>query len=814
MNNSATPAVTSSAPAATTHAPTASSPTHETAPPQRRLVRPPTGWSSIVLVALMLLTVAWSIQAANPTPAIGILTPVVLGGVFVGALLGTQRWLPASLAHAWSLVIGLLVTVFATGLAIEEFPHAPVEAISPLSAIERMGVVRDWYLGWISLVRDRSLHVPSFLASMPYGPSDKNDLAFLFFAVTMALLMWLLSYICTWFIVRYVSWWGAVLPAGFALVFNLTNARNDGPYLLYLAFFLLCAFLLAAQTHLALQTERWRRERIGFSPDIGFELLRDGLIVAVAVIAFGWLVPPDINSQKLQAAVRRMTASTQRNVATRVNLWFPTLSYPSRGGGNAFGTEMGLMGSINLSETPIFDATVPPGSPVPHYWRQAVFDTYDSQGWKRSAEARADDPSTTLDLALDYALTVPVTQTIRTFQPETQQLYAAPQPERFDLPVRAEMASGQADILTVESQAPLGVDSTYQVVSRLTQADVESLRGAGDADPDWVSARYLQIPDSLPASVGLKASELTAGAATRYDKAAAIEAFLQTIPYSEQIDTPPQGRDRVEWFLFDEQRGYCDYYSSAFVMLARSAGVPARVAAGYATGEPVGPQGRTFRQKAYDAHTWPEVYFPSYGWVEFEPTANRDPVPRAATAAEAAAQLAAEPDRYGPDDLEREQRRPNPMSDEDPGAAAPETPASSPAAAAPAWQIPIWPILGTLAAIVGLASAGWLAWERPLRGLTPAESVFARLVRVARWLGLAPAPADTPHEYGRRIAGVIPDRREDISTIVDAYVRERFGRRGVDDAESARLGGAWQRLRDQLVRAAGRLSWDRLRRRR
>lgn len=793
---------------------TATPSTHENSAAPRRFMKPPTGWASIVLVTLMLLTVAWSIEAANPTPAIGILSPVVLGGALMGAFLGTQRWLPASLAHAWSLVVGLLVTVFAAGQALDQFPHAPVDELVRLSGFERMQVVRDWYIGWIALVRDRAIEVPRFLASLPYGPSERNDLAFLFFAVTMALLMWLLSYICAWFIVRYVSWWGAVLPAGFALVFNLTNARNEGPYLLYLAFFLLCAFLLAAQTHLALQTERWRRERIGFSPDIGMDLLRDGLIVAVAVIAFGWLVPPDIDSAKLQTMVRRMTAGSQRSVASRVNQWFPTLSYPTRGGGNAFGSEMGLMGSISLSNTPIFDATLPPGSPVPRYWRQAVFDTYDSQGWRRIAAAQAGGAAEALDLAPDYALTVPVTQTIRTFQAETQQLYAAPQPEHFDLPVQAEVAGDPSDVLTVESETPLGVDSTYQAVSRLSMADVESLRGAEGADPDWIAARYLQVPDSLPESVKLKAAEVTSGATGRYDSAAAIEAYLRTFPYSESINTPPPGRDRVEWFLFDEQRGYCDYYSSSFVMLARSVGIPARVAAGYATGERVGTEARTYRQKAYDAHTWPEVFFPDYGWVEFEPTANKETVARASTAAEAAEQMAGgEPDSYGPDDLNPEKRPLNPPAMDDPAAGSPDAAASTAAGAESGFQLPIWPILGLLAAMGAVVGLGWLVWERPLRGLTVAEGVFARLVRVTRWLGLAPRAADTPHEYGRRIAGAIPERREDISTIVDAYVRERFGRRDIDEAEAARLGGAWRRLREQLLSAAGRLSWKRLSRR-
>ncbi|RIL06035.1 hypothetical protein DCC79_15690, partial [bacterium] len=603
------------------------------------LTKPPSGWASVVLAGMMLLTVAWSIEAAQPWPGIGILTPVVVGGVVVGAILGAQQRLPTGLCHAWSMVAGVLTTVLAAAFAVHTFETAPAAALTQLSVYERMEVVRDWYLAWIELVR---MPTPSYAAIQPtlaFAPAHQNDLAHLFFAVTMAMLIWLLSYICTWFIVRYMSWWGAVLPSGFALVFNLVNAPAEERHLVYLTFFLLCALLLATQTYLAVQTQRWRRERVGYSPDIGLGFLRDSLIVAVAVLALSWLLPSQIASTGVRDFMRQLTASPQRTMAQRVNQWFPNLAYPTRGGGNAFGSEIGLQGALQLGDATIFDATLAAASPAPRYWRQAVFDTYDGTGWKRTPARIADGNAAGADdIGVDYALTVPVTQTVKTYQPATTQLYAAPQPDRFDLPIRTEVAESDLDVLTVESVAPLAAQSQYTAVSRLSRADVESLRNAGDADPGWIRERYLQVPDSLPQRVRDLSAQLTFGAADRYDAAAAIEAYLRQIPYSESINTPPEGVDRVEWFLFDEQRGYCDYYSSAFVMLARSAGIPSRVAAGYATGERL-PDGVTYRQKAYNAHTWPEVYFPQFGWVEFEPTgsAGHPPIDRPANLAEAAA---------------------------------------------------------------------------------------------------------------------------------------------------------------------------------
>jgi transglutaminase-like putative cysteine protease len=740
-------------------------------------LKPVTGWSSIVLLSLMLLTVAWSIDAA------------------AGVILGAMQWMPATLAHLWSAAVGTLSTVFLATFALDEFQSVEPARLAALSRFERLELVRDWLLGWLSIAWSQP-NDPPFLVDTVVGRVYTADMNRLFFVVTMGLLLWLLSYISTWFIVRYISWWGAVLPAGFALLFNLYSTRREQP-LTYLAFFLLCAFLLAARTHLTLQTERWRRERIGYSPDLALEFLRDGMLVSVAVIAFGWLVPAHIGSERLQAMAGQLTGSS-RFMEQQFNRLFPNLNYPVRGGGVEFGSNMALSGSIALGARAIFDASVPETlEPAlrPRYWRMTTFDSYDGSGWSRSVDSVAEGEG--LDLAPDYALTVPVTQTITVYQANIQQLYAAPQPEQFSLPVRAEVSgsSDQPDTLTIDSQLPLAVGATYEVVSRVSAADVASLQAAAGDDPAWVRQRYTGVPGAVPERVMDLAKEVSGGAGNRYDAAAAIESYLRSIPYSEEINQPPRERDRVDWFLFDERRGYCDYYSSAFVVMARAVGIPARVAAGYSRGE-FNPLTATYRQHEYDAHTWPEVYFPEYGWIEFEPTGSDPAMVRPGTP-EMSAQLASS--ALDPEELERQIRPAQPI--EQPDGLAP------PAAAAPLRRLPIGPLLGLLA-VLGLTAA--VFWWQPLRGLTAAEGAFARLTRVAGWLGLRPQASDTPHEYGRRVADSVPEGAASVRTIVEAYVHERFARRPSHD-EAARLAEAWHQLRRPLARAAAQLGLRRLR---
>ena len=121
---------------------------------------------------------------------------------------------------------------------------------------------------------------------------------------------------------------------------------------------------------------------------------------------------------------------------------------------------------------------------------------------------------------------------------------------------------------------------------------------------------------------------MTAVEPTPYDRARAIEQYLRTFPYTLQLPPPPLDRDVVDYFLFDLQKGYCDYYASAMVVLARAAGLPARLVVGYAPGT-FDAQRALYVVTAADAHSWAEVYFPGIGWIEFEPTAGRAALERA-----------------------------------------------------------------------------------------------------------------------------------------------------------------------------------------
>ncbi len=124
------------------------------------------------------------------------------------------------------------------------------------------------------------------------------------------------------------------------------------------------------------------------------------------------------------------------------------------------------------------------------------------------------------------------------------------------------------------------------------------------------------------------ALEITAPYDSPYDKSVAITNYLRTeIKYAPAIFFPEEPVDRLEYFLLEGKQGFCNYYASAQVLMLRSVGVPARLAVGFAQGES-NLQNTFYTVRERDAHAWPEVYFPGYGWIEFEPTGNQAPLER------------------------------------------------------------------------------------------------------------------------------------------------------------------------------------------
>jgi transglutaminase-like putative cysteine protease len=270
-----------------------------------------------------------------------------------------------------------------------------------------------------------------------------------------------------------------------------------------------------------------------------------------------------------------------------------------------------------------------------HYWRSTVYDLYQGTGWVTSATTsqnyRASSPL--ISGLLDHYS--PLHMDVNLQQPEGKLfwsgiLYSTSVPFRADWRLRPESnlfadqtALLQADIFTAASGA-----LSYEAETYIPQVTTRQLRAASTEYPAYLRARYLQLPDELPPRVHQLAQEITSGIDSPYDKAKAIESYLRAnYPYDLEIPAPPVDQDVTDNFLFDLRKGYCDYYATAMVVLARASGLPARFVSGYSSGS-YDALNAEYIVRELNAHSWAEVYFPGIGWIEFEPTASQPEIIR------------------------------------------------------------------------------------------------------------------------------------------------------------------------------------------
>lgn len=179
----------------------------------------------------------------------------------------------------------------------------------------------------------------------------------------------------------------------------------------------------------------------------------------------------------------------------------------------------------------------------------------------------------------------------------------------------------QADVLAIFTSPELRNGERYRAEAEVSSATQSELTAAGTDYPQWILDRYLQVPSTLSQQIRNLSQELTATQRTPFDKVVSVTNYLRSnISYQSTVSAPPAGMDVIDWFLFDYKKGFCNYYATAEVLLLRAAGVPARLAVGYAQGTQTSKN--QFSVLAKDSHAWPEVYFPGYGWIPFEPTAS------------------------------------------------------------------------------------------------------------------------------------------------------------------------------------------------
>ncbi len=415
-----------------------------------------------------------------------------------------------------------------------------------------------------------------------------------------------------------------------------------------------------------------------------------------------------------------------------------------------------------------------------HYWRSLTYDRYFGRGWATSS---------VVPLAYEAGAPITVTETLNSrtlrqtvrFIGDGGVVFVDGALMSVDQPFSVEWRSND------EVFAATTLERQYRADSLVNTPTEEELRGATLAYPDWIQSRYLQLPDSVPERVLSLARDLTATQPTAYDRALAIQNYLREFEYTLDVPMPGASDDIADYFLFELQRGYCDYYASAMVVLARAAGLPSRLVIGFVGGTYDFAQARYVVTQA-DAHAWPEIYFPGYGWIEFEPTGGRPAIVRP-----------------GASSVSDETSRPQ---------LAPLVPiATEPERGLTFVHYALMGI-GGVAAVIGLTTgvdALSLLLQRPERMVT---RLYRRLEAHARRLRARVRQGDTPDEFAESVARrvkeiseehgftgveVVEPAADEAREVVSLYVQTWYSPdQGISPEQRRGAAWLWWRLRWRL----------------
>jgi transglutaminase-like putative cysteine protease len=268
------------------------------------------------------------------------------------------------------------------------------------------------------------------------------------------------------------------------------------------------------------------------------------------------------------------------------------------------------------------------------HWRGVAFDRYNRGQWSRMSEAphtrQTLEETATRDRrfllldgpalasgAIDELSATLVKQEIWLDPLESDVLFGASLPRIVEYGHLLRPRKAQPEH-NDEVRLEHGNTVHYTVYSDLGRPRPEVLRQATGALPAGYEA-YLQLPPEITRRTRELARRITAGKLTQLDKAQAIKDWLISNLRYTLVLADPGGQEPVDFFLFDRKAGHCEYFASAFAVLARAVAIPTRQVNGFLGGEWNEYQGYV-AVRAGDAHSWDEVYFPGAGWVTFDPT--------------------------------------------------------------------------------------------------------------------------------------------------------------------------------------------------
>jgi transglutaminase-like putative cysteine protease len=607
-----------------------------------------------------------------------------------------------------------------------------------------------------------------------------------------------------------------LVPGAAAFATNLLNfPRDQNGYVLTI---LVLTLALLLWTNYTGSIANAMRARVKLTGDARWDFWESGLVAMAALIVVAIMLPP--------LSTVDHSVDMESSAFTSWAQLLQTLSHPGQSG-NATGAGTGTTGfssdillnpTLKRTKAIVFTYTVQGTYADPYYFR-GVNDTLLAAGAWRYAEVgqfhEAIPKSVVPQFAEDYAKMDVAAFKVNMSAPPNGNSDILFYPGRLyhvnrdslateSLVVPATASGALMNIDRLSSVSPRTSRGSYGVTVEYSAATTADLQAAGSAYPDWVS-QYTQIPNNYRSpAVADRIRNLAlgivqaAGAQNEYDAAAAIEQYLRSnvFTYTLEPPRPPAGDDPLDYFLFTSHAGYCEFFATAMGDMLRSIGIPTRLVSGFGPGT-YDAGASAYVVRAEDAHSWVEVYFPTYGWIQFEPTRDTtgtyNPIPRGAggtnvcqrdlgcTTPDGGSSGGVLPVQAGK------------------GAGGSDVPGTS-SGGGLSLRIPDPSTLTKIVAIViALLLFVFAAVARYLRPRT-VMGVWRRTLVLARLAGADQRSGETPFELGRRLARRFPEASEPMRTLTSGFVVAAYAPEDVAGSARASVMEAWSALRPLLLR--------------
>jgi len=388
----------------------------------------------------------------------------------------------------------------------------------------------------------------------------------------------------------------ALLAVMAALKLLETRKRRDQFVLLFISIFLIMSSLLREQYLWSLPY----------------------LLVGILITQTAWLRMSDTRPIPIRDSIKTGGRLIAYSIPLMLAMWvfFPRIATPfwavpidtsSATSGLSDRLSPGDISKLSTSNEVafrvVFDDTIPP--PHERYWRGLVLHRFNGRTW--TGNYPSSNPRSRRDI--EY-IGNPVSYEVRMEPTQQHWIFALDMPYSWDGNKTKTYMAQQQQLARIQ---PIDQRISYRAVS-YTDFRVNAELA------DYIKAYYSSVPNnSNPRTKELAEQMLEdAGSSERF-----INRVLQKFnreEYFYTLEPPALGTNSVDEFLFDSRQGFCEHYASAFAVMMRSVGIPARIVVGYQGGE-INPMGGHMIVRQADAHAWTEVWLPRRGWYRVDPTA-------------------------------------------------------------------------------------------------------------------------------------------------------------------------------------------------